>query len=56
MHRNGADIRHIQKFLGHSNINTTQIYTRVEIGDLKKVHAECHSREKVKTDASCFGD
>ncbi|MGH9875748.1 MAG: tyrosine-type recombinase/integrase, partial [Pyrinomonadaceae bacterium] len=34
--RHGASIRHIQKLLGHGSLDTTQIYTRVEIGDLKK--------------------
>jgi integrase/recombinase XerD len=46
MLRGKADIRHIQEMLGHSSLSSTQIYTRVEIGDLKKVHAKCHPREK----------
>ena len=43
--RAGADIRVIQALLGHSSLSSTQIYTRVEITDLKKVHAACHPRE-----------
>jgi integrase/recombinase XerD len=43
--RAGADIRHIQALLGHSELSTTQVYTRVEIGDLKKVHRLYHPRE-----------
>jgi len=43
-----ADIRQIQKLLGHRKLSTTEIYTRVEIGDLAKVIARCHSREKVR--------
>jgi integrase/recombinase XerD len=46
MLRGKADIRHIQEMLGHSSLSSTQIYTKVEISDLKKVHAKCHPREK----------
>lgn len=35
----GADIRYIQAMLGHSQLSTTQIYTRVSIDQLRKVHA-----------------
>ena len=41
-----ADIRHIQAMLGHASVATTQIYTRVEITDLKAVHRRCHPRER----------
>jgi integrase/recombinase XerD len=41
-----ADIRHIQAMLGHASVATTQIYTRVEISDLKTVHRRCHPRER----------
>jgi integrase/recombinase XerD len=41
-----ADIRHIQAMLGHASVATTQIYTRVEVTDLKAVHRRCHPREK----------
>jgi len=48
MVRHGAHIRHLQEMLGHASIETTQIYTRVTINDLKKVHARYHPREAVK--------
>jgi len=48
MLRGGADIRHIQKLLGHSSLQTTEIYTKVEIGDLKAVHRMYHPRERLR--------
>jgi integrase/recombinase XerD len=46
MLRYGANIRVIQTMLGHESLETTQIYTHVEISDLKKVHSRTHPREK----------
>ena len=34
---NGIDIRKIQKLLGHSNLQTTQIYTQVSSEEIKKI-------------------
>lgn len=34
---NGTDIRKIQKLLGHSNLQTTQIYTQVSTEEIKKI-------------------
>ena len=42
MLENGADIRFIQAMLGHANLQTTQIYTRVSIAKLKEVHTATH--------------
>lgn len=39
-----ASLRHIQEMLGHALLSTTQIYTRVDITDLKDVHRRCHPR------------
>lgn len=42
----GANIRYIQELLGHESLETTQIYTKVQITDLKKIHTKYHPREK----------
>ncbi len=41
-----ADIRHIQVLLGHSSLQTTQLYTHLDTADLKRVLSRCHPREK----------
>ncbi len=46
MLRNKANIRHIQELLGHSSLESTQVYAHVSITDLKEVHSKCHPREK----------
>lgn len=41
----GADVRHVQELLGHKRINTTALYTRVAISDLREVIRRAHPRE-----------
>jgi len=43
----GADLRSVQELLGHVSINTTQIYTHVEQGQLQHQHAKFHPRERM---------
>jgi integrase/recombinase XerD len=52
----GADIRFIQAMLGHTKLETTQIYTQVAIRHLQQVHAMTHPgarrRERVQAEPS----
>lgn len=48
MLKNKANIRAVQELLGHSSLNSTQVYTHLSITDLKEIHAQCHPREKDK--------
>ncbi|WP_114192139.1 site-specific tyrosine recombinase XerC [Edaphovirga cremea] len=52
MLENGADTRHIQAILGHEKLETTQVYTRVAIGHLQKVHKKTHPAERKKSPGS----
>jgi integrase/recombinase XerD len=42
--RNGAGIVYVQKLLGHRRLHTTEIYTRVHAGDLKRAVRQAHPR------------
>ena len=42
----GADLRSIQEMLGHSKLETTQRYTRLDIDRLSRIYDEVHPRSR----------
>jgi integrase/recombinase XerD len=51
MLQEGADIRYIQKLLGHASLATTQQYCKVIPVDIKKTHEETHPNGRDKDDS-----
>lgn len=46
MLEHGADVRYIQALLGHAQLTTTALYTRVSITQLKLVHQRTHPADR----------
>jgi integrase/recombinase XerC len=44
-----GDLRAVQEMLGHANISTTQIYTRLDWQHLAKAYDACHPRARRKS-------
>ena len=46
--QSSGDLRAVQEMLGHANITTTQIYTKLDFGHLSKVYDAAHPRARRK--------
>ena len=47
--QSSGDLRAVQELLGHVNITTTQIYTRLDFQHLAQTYDAAHPRAKIKT-------
>jgi integrase/recombinase XerD len=46
--RGGAGIRHVQQLLGHRDLNTTEIYTHIELSDLQQAVESAASANRIE--------
>jgi len=47
--QSSGDLRGVQELLGHANITTTQVYTRLDFQHLAKAYDAAHPRAKLKS-------
>jgi integrase/recombinase XerC len=45
--QSSGDLRAVQELLGHANIGTTQVYTRLDFQHLAKAYDAAHPRAKL---------
>ncbi|MEJ8854655.1 tyrosine recombinase XerC [Variovorax robiniae] len=48
--QSSSDLRAVQELLGHANITTTQVYTRLDFQHLAKAYDAAHPRAKVRSE------
>jgi integrase/recombinase XerC len=46
--QSSSDLRAVQELLGHANISTTQVYTRLDFQHLAKAYDAAHPRARIK--------
>jgi integrase/recombinase XerC len=46
--QSSGDLRAVQEMLGHANISTTQVYTKLDFQHLAKAYDAAHPRAKRK--------
>jgi integrase/recombinase XerC len=49
--QSSSDLRAVQELLGHANISTTQVYTRLDFQHLAKAYDAAHPRAKRTADS-----
>jgi integrase/recombinase XerC len=47
--QSSGDLRAVQELLGHANISTTQVYTRLDFQHLSQIYDAAHPRAKLKS-------
>jgi integrase/recombinase XerC len=50
--QSSSDLRGVQELLGHANISSTQVYTRLDFGHLAKTYDAAHPRAHLKPGGS----